>query len=172
MTMTTPDARWYVVQTHAHAEAKAAAHLQRQGYPVYLPRCGKRRRHARRVETVAAPMFPRYLFVAVDRARQRWRAISSTIGVAHLVCNGEGPAAVPAGVVEELRAREDAQGLIRLERRACFARGEQVRLTEGVFASCLALFDGMADGERVAVLLDLLGRKARVVVDRESVAAA
>jgi hypothetical protein len=30
----------------------------------------------------------------------------------------------------------------------------------------------MADSERVAVLLDLLGRKVRVVVDAESVAAA
>ena len=63
--------RWYVVQTHPHAEQKASLNLARQGYGVYLPRYLKRRRHARRVETVAAPLFPRYMFVAVDRAVQQ-----------------------------------------------------------------------------------------------------
>jgi transcriptional antiterminator RfaH len=45
-----PDAaRWYVVQTHVHAETKAVLHLDRQGYATYLPRYLKRRRHARRI---------------------------------------------------------------------------------------------------------------------------
>ena len=30
--------RWYVVQTHPHAEQKAFANLSRQGYGVFLPR--------------------------------------------------------------------------------------------------------------------------------------
>ena len=34
----TSSARWYVVQTRPHAEAKAAAHLERQGFGIYLPR--------------------------------------------------------------------------------------------------------------------------------------
>ena len=107
-------ARWYVVQTHTHAETKAAAHLVRQGFIAYLPRYLKRRRHARRIETVAAPLFPRYLFVTVDMVCQRWRAIHSTIGVARLVCNGEDPVAVADNIVETLRAREDEQGFVTL----------------------------------------------------------
>jgi transcriptional antiterminator RfaH len=110
------DSRWYVVQTHVHAERKAASHLVRQGFSIYLPRYLKRRRHARRVETVEAPLFPRYLFVAIDQMTQRWRAIQSTIGVTHLVRNGDEPAAVPAAVVAALRGREDERGLIHLIR--------------------------------------------------------
>ncbi len=105
------DPRWYVVQTQPHAEAKAAAHLIRQGYTIYLPRYLKQRRHARRVEVVAAPLFPRYLFVAVDHMTQRWRSIQSTLGVSHLVCNGEEPATISAGVIGELQSREDERGL-------------------------------------------------------------
>jgi transcriptional antiterminator RfaH len=71
----TDGARWYVVQTQPHAEAKASQHLSRQGFDIYLPRYLKRRRHARRIETVVAPLFPRYMFVAVDTSVQRWRAI-------------------------------------------------------------------------------------------------
>jgi transcriptional antiterminator RfaH len=170
--MTISESRWYVVQTHVHAETKAAAHLVRQGYPIYLPRYLKRRRHARRVDVVAAPLFPRYLFVGIDRMTQRWRSILSTVGVAQLVCQGEEPAAVPAGVVDALRAREDDRGLIKFDLRPRFMPGAKVRVVDGVFAECFGLFEGMADRERVAILLDLLGRKVRVVLDGESVAAA
>jgi transcriptional antiterminator RfaH len=171
MTMVS-DARWYVVQTHVHAEAKAATHLLRQGYAIYLPRYLKRRRHARRVEMIATPMFPRYLFVAIDRMTQRWRSIQSTVGVAHLVRNGDEPASVPERIVEELRSREDERGLIRLDHRPRFILGDKIRVVDGVFSACSGLFEGMADRERVAILLDLLGRKVRVVLDGESVAAA
>src|SRR5262249_41501534 len=112
--------RWYVVQTHAHAEGKAAAHLTRQGFDAYLPRYLKRRRHARRIDTVAAPLFPGYLFVTVDMVRQRWRSIHSTIGVTRLVCNGDAPTPVANTVVETLRAREDSQGFVKLGQRPRF----------------------------------------------------
>src|SRR6185312_4646915 len=119
----TSGADWYVVHTHIHAEAKAASHLARQGYTAYLPRYLKRRRHARRTETVAAPLFPRYLLVAFDPGVQRWRSIQSTIGVAHLICRGDDPAIVPAKVVDDLKGREDAQGFICLDRRPKFTPG-------------------------------------------------
>jgi transcriptional antiterminator RfaH len=166
------NARWYVVQTHAHAETKALAHLARQGFTAYLPRYLKRRRHARRVETVPAPLFPRYLFVTVDLMCQRWRAIHSTIGVIRLVCNGDAPVAVADVVIETLKARQDGQGFVTLRQRPLFALGDQVRVVDGVFADCLGLFDGMKDSDRVAVLLDLLGRKVRLVLDEFSIAAA
>jgi transcriptional antiterminator RfaH len=163
---------WYVVQTHTHAERKAITHLTRQGFSTYLPRYLKHRRHARRVETVIAPLFPRYLFVAIDRMTQRWRCIQSTVGVAHLVCNGEEPAMVPQDVIAELRHREDERGFIRLEVCPRFAPGDRVQVVDGVFSRCFGLFERMSDRERVAILLDLLGRKVRVVLDGGAVAAA
>jgi transcriptional antiterminator RfaH len=96
--MTAGSAKWYVAHTHAHAEAKAL-NLRRHGYAVFFPRYRKRRRHARRIEIVSAPLFPRYVFVLVDRATQRWRAIGSTFGVAHLVWHGDEPAVVPDKVI-------------------------------------------------------------------------
>ncbi len=164
--------RWFVAHTQPNAEAKAVVNLNRQGFDVYFPRYLKRRRHARKVETVAAPLFPRYVFVAVDLAAQRWRSIYSTVGVARLICNGDDPAAVPDAVVAALRSREDASGFIGLDSRPAFRPGDKVRVLDGAFSSCLGLFDGMAERERIAILLDLLGRKVRVVLDADLVAAA
>ena len=164
--------RWYVAHTHPHAEAKATAHLSRQGFDIYFPRYIKRRRHARRIETVTAPLFPRYLFVAIDLNAQRWRSIFSTVGVSRLVCNGEDPSPVPVGIVEALKSREDANGFIKLDCRPRFHVGDKIRVLDGAFSSYLGLFDGMAERERIAILLDLLGRKVRVILDADLVAAA
>ncbi len=164
--------RWYVIQSQPNAERKAIAHLERQGFRTYLPRYLKRRRHARRVEIVPAPLFPRYLFVAIDLEAQRWRSIFSTVGVSRLVCNGEMPTPIPDHVLGKLRAREDNDGFVRLERRPSFQAGDRIRVVEGAFADCLGLYEGMRDSDRIAILLDLLGRKVRVTVDIERIEAA
>jgi transcriptional antiterminator RfaH len=164
--------RWYVVQTHINAEAKAAAHLALQGFGLYLPRYLKRRSHARKVDTVARPLFPRYLFVAMDVAAQRWRSIQSTIGVSHLVCRGVTPVSVDDSVVDALKAREDESGFVRLERRSPFSPGDRVRVVDGAFVDSIALVEGVTDRERVSILLEFLGRKVRVLVGAELIAAA
>jgi transcriptional antiterminator RfaH len=164
--------RWYVVQTHVNAEVKAAANLGRQGFSVYLPQYLKRRSHARKVETVARPLFPRYLFVAIDLAAQRWRSIQSTLGVSRLVCVGDRPAQVADAVVDALKAREDEVGFIKLTRRLAFSPGDKVRIVEGAFVDNLALVEDVSDRDRVALLLNLLGRKVRVFVGADLIAAA
>ena len=167
-----PDGLWYVVQTQINAEAKAARNLVRQGFEIYLPRYLKRRSHARKIEKVAAPLFPRYMFVRMDIATQRWRSVQSTYGVSHLVLNGSDPAPVAGQVICALKAREDPSGYVTLDQCPKFAIGDKVRVLAGVFAENLGLFDGMADRDRVAILLELLGRKVRVSLEADLVAAA
>jgi transcriptional antiterminator RfaH len=170
--MTIDKQGWYVVQTQPNAESKAVLHLERQGFATYLPRYLKRRRHARRTETVAAPLFPRYLFVAINVTRQRWRSIYSTIGISRLICAGDTPTSVADDIIATLKRREDAGGFVKLEQYCQFRIGDKIRITEGVFADCLGLYEGMPDRDRIAILLDLLGRKVRVLIDAEGVAAA
>jgi transcriptional antiterminator RfaH len=165
-------ARWYVVQTQVNGEAKAAQNLLRQGYKVYLPRYLKRRRHARKTDFTAKPLFPRYMFVAIDMATQRWRSIQSTFGVSRLLTNGDDPATVPDGVVQALKAREDQKCFVRMDFRPTFAHGDKVLVLAGAFMDNAGLFDGMADHDRVSILLDMLGRKVRVSLDADMVAAA
>lgn len=173
MTLVTPaSARWFVVQTQAHSEIRASQHLEQQGFKTYLPRYLKRRRHARKVDTVEVPLFPRYLFVAIDMQSQRWRSVHSTVGVSRLVTNGNEPAAIVESVIDALRRREDASGFIQLDPAPSFSAGDRIRIAAGAFAEAFGLFEGLGDRARVAILLDLLGRKVRVMLDRELVVAA
>lgn len=66
--------RWYVAQTQPRAESRAIAHLERQGYQVFCPRYRKTVRHT---------------------ARDLWRAVNGTRGIARLISQGEAPAPLP-----------------------------------------------------------------------------
>ncbi len=152
---------WYAVHTQVRGEDKARPHLERQGFAVYLPRYAKRRRHARRVDWVARPLFPRYLFVAMDVESTRWRAINSTVGVCGIVTQGERPAEVPAQVINEIRARENSAGLIEIK--PSLRKGQTVRICDGPLNERVGFVDRVDDDdERVVLLLGLLGREVRV----------
>jgi len=169
--MTTDTARWYVVQTQPHAEERASEHLRRQGFTTYLPKLLKRRRHARKTEIVSRPLFPRYMFVLIDSSHQGWHAIRSTFGVSNLIGGKNGPLPVRAGIVESLRAQEGADGHFRAPA-SKFTAGAAIRVVDGIFAASIGLFESMSDNDRVSVLLDLMGRRVRVVLEADSVAAA
>jgi transcriptional antiterminator RfaH len=130
----------------------------------YLPRYLRARRHARRTETIVRPLFPRYLFVAMDVARDRWRVVQSTFGVSSLVAVGSDPIPLPDGVVDEIRAREGERGLVKLGLPAGVEPGSPVRLIDGAFTETRGVLERLADDRRVTVLLNLLGREVRVFV--------
>jgi transcriptional antiterminator RfaH len=163
--------RWFVVRTHSNAEVRAKEHLERQGFMTYLPRYLKLRRHARRVERVSAPLFPRYLFVAFDPLTTRWRAICSTIGVCQLISHGDVPAPVPDDVIKALQAQDDEQGFSLIGKKARFAIGEKVRVVAGAFADTIGQIYELGDHERVIVLLDLLGRQVRTRFAMDAISA-
>ena len=165
-------AQWYAVQTRPREEQRALEHLLRQDYQAYLPRYARKIIHARRSQIVIRPFFPRYLFVSLDLATQGWRSIRSTMGVSNIVCFGERPTPLPAGVVEGLQQQEDANGCLDFKQQNSIKPGDRVVVLSGPFSRLLGLCERMTDNERVSILLDLLGRKVRVLLDLETVEAA
>lgn len=156
---------WYAVHTHTQGENKAAFHLRQQNYTVYLPQFLKCRRHARKVDWVPSPLFPRYLFVNFGDIAGRWQPINSTIGVSHIVCQGTSPMEVPGEIVDTIRARENDKSLVDLNTLDNFQVGDKVQVTAGPFDEHVGLFQGHDDKQRVTLLLSLMGRDVRVRVN-------
>jgi transcriptional antiterminator RfaH len=160
---------WLVVYTRSGAETTALENLRRQGYDAYLPMCRRRRSHARRVDVVKRPLFPRYLFIAIDRMRDRWRPILGTMGVCDLLRRGESPALVPDGVIDAIRANESANAFDDLDPAAALRPGQQVRVLLGPFAELIGRFQSAVESERVLVLLELFGQEVRARIPRGDV---
>jgi transcriptional antiterminator RfaH len=154
--------QWYVVNTKAREEPKASFNLKRQGFNSYLPQYKKTRRHARRIDTVLAPLFPKYLFIEFDLDLESWSSINSTAGVKKLIMFGSLPATLPSELVEEIRTREDVEGVVSLSQYLKIKQGDQVTINSGAFNEHRGIFECQDDDKRSIILLKLMGRDVRV----------
>ncbi|MBP9764325.1 MAG: transcriptional activator RfaH [Gammaproteobacteria bacterium] len=152
---------WYVAHTQPLKEQKAELHLLEQGFEVYLPRFKKMRRHARKVDEVIVPLFPRYLFVGMNLEAALWRSVNGTPGVSYLLMNQERPALISSSIIDDLKAQESAEGLVSVGSLFVFAKGDKVRILEGTFKDHTAIFEKLDDKQRVHLLLSFMGRETK-----------
>lgn len=154
--------RWYVVHTHPTKEAFALAQLGRQGFAAYFPQVTRTIRHARKSRRALRPLFPRYVFVALDLDVDRWRAVRGTLGVSNLIMDGQRPRAAPMGLVETMMACADEEhGFLPRQQ---LSVGGRVKFLTGPFEDKLGRIVGLGDAERVTVLLEILGSEREVTV--------
>ena len=146
--------QWFAVLTKPRAERIGREHLERQGFECRLPLL-RREARARR-PAGAEPLFPRYLFLRADPARDELARVRSTRGVSGLVRFGAEPARVPAPVLDALAARSDVDGCVRLDPPPLVA-GAPVRIVDGPLAGVEAIFRAQAAEDRVLLLVRLIG---------------
>ena len=156
--------RWYVAHTRPHSERRALEHLKNQGFEAWLPEFMKRRRHARRTDWVRRPLFPNYLFVHLDLEAERWRSVLGTVGIVDLIGGSLAPTPLADHVIEAIRARVNDDGLVSIDAAAALKPGDVVKVADGPFTDLEGIFIDLADRERVAILLRLMGREVKVTV--------
>jgi transcriptional antiterminator RfaH len=146
---------WYLIHTKPRQEHRALTNLAYQGYHCYLPLLPTQKIRQRLLQTVDAPLFPRYLFVRLDTGEQgqNWAPIRSTKGVSRIVTFGFKPAHAESALIEALQAQEAA-----LSPQTLFHPGDALQVTQGPFAGIEALYQ-MADGEaRALVLIEIMSK--------------
>lgn len=161
--------QWFAVLTKPRAERIGREHLERQGFECRLPML-RRDTRARRVVGAVEPLFPRYLFLRADPARDDLARVRSTRGVCGLVRFGIEPARVPGPVVDALIARSDADGCVRLDPPA-LEPGAAVRIVDGPLAGLEAIFRARGADERVQLLVRLVGGERAASVPLRHLAA-
>lgn len=144
--------------------------LGNQGYETWLPFYAARRRRGDRWRTVRGPLFPGYAFVRPSRAEQGIGSIRSTIGVAYLVRFGNAPATLTQAVIDDLHAIEAQLGALAADPVAAFEAGAVVRVVSGPLAGLEGVVSHVAK-DRVAVLLQLLGREKNVLIPADALMA-
>lgn len=153
--------RWYAIQCKGGESFRAAEHLGNQGYEVFHPVLEVQKKRRGRLEWIAEPLFPYYLFIRLDRLASNWRPIRSTRGVLKLVSFGNEPLAVDDALIELLL---DNASIRPEETRAnrYFRAGESVEITEGPFRDLQAVFESQRGEERAIVLLNMLHKQQRL----------
>lgn len=180
--------QWFVVQTHANAERIAHRNIQALGFWCHFAQFVRMRRMMRHGRPVMAngkpveeesirPLFPGYLFVRFDPDVPGWGGIMRTGGVVRLFSMmtsgglGYRPTPIPDAVVEHwIGQGREGDGVID-DRKPAFApimSNEVVRIAQGYLAGHEGICQ-MSDGDRIKVLLDVMGRQVSVSVGRAQV---
>lgn len=154
-------------------EFRAKAHIEEQGFRVFLPLCKTRK------NPEPKPLFPRYLFVWVppDRA---WKPITNTPGVADILRSSDqgmgGPklSNVSDLVIAGIQMRMDDDGgaiLVGDDSPAArqFTKGERIRIIGGTNIG-LEGFYVSSSKDRVVALLNMFGRPVTAVLPERYVA--
>jgi transcriptional antiterminator RfaH len=152
---------WFCVRAQPKHEHIAAAHLRTEPeVEVYLPRIRFRRSTRRGPVWFTEALFPGYLFARFDFA-EGLRRFHYAPGVRGIVHFGEKWPTIPDAIIEELRATAgDEEVRVVVEQ---FRPGEVVQIAEGAFQGLTAVVTRvMPAKDRVAVLLDFLGRQTMV----------
>jgi transcription elongation factor/antiterminator RfaH len=165
-----PGLRWYAIRTKVNREKDVEKRLQNLGLEVFLPWMRARRRIGSRFHWVLAPLFPGYIFCRLDM-EVSGKAARYCPGVRDFLTFGSRVAEVGKEIIEALRERCPG-GVAEIDPVAA-KPGDVVRINEGPFAGFEAIFEQKLKGsERVAVLLEILGRETRLVLPSEIIAKA
>lgn len=159
---------WFCVRSQPKHEHIAAAFLTSElGLEVYLPRIRFKRATRRGPVWFTEALFPNYLFARLDLS-VNLRQLHHGRGVSGVVHFGDQWPVVPEEVIAELRATigDDQVHLVNNEPQ----EGETVEIAGGAFHGLKAVVTRVMPGrERVAVLLEFLGRQTAVELPRSLV---
>jgi transcriptional antiterminator RfaH len=146
---------WYVIQTKPNKEADASAYLGDKGLKILSPLLETFSMRNGRLSKENKPLFPGYIFgrfaLDSDYSLVKWAR-----GVKKVLSFGGYPVPISESVVELIKARTDAAGVVRASH--SFALNDVVRIKAGPLRDLLGIFERwMPDHERVRILLNLVG---------------
>jgi len=169
--MSEEKANWYCIRTRAHKEGGVEYLLRtRLGLKTYYPKWKCKRPVAGTLRWVIRPLFPAYLFVKFDWMRDQ-RQVAYARDVIQIVSFGNKPVEVGEDLIEELKhyaVERDQADLFEVHQR--LQPGDEVVIEVGPFKKLRGLFEKeLSDGERVAILLEILQHKAKVTLPRDHI---
>ena len=159
--------RWYTVQTKPKKEKTVERRLRDLDLEVFLPWVRLRRRIGSRFQRVIDPLFPGYLFCRLD-IFAAGKAARYAPGVKDFVRFGNRVAEIGDDVIGGIRER-CPDGVAEIKPRP-YRVGEPVLIREGPLSGLDAIFERELRGsDRVTVLLELLGRQTRLILNNEMI---
>jgi len=169
-----PNWKWYVVHTYSGFEQRAQKGLEEriklEGLEEHFGEIlvpvekvvdtvrGNKRASTRK-------FFPGYMLVQMELIDRAWHVVKATPKITGFVGNARNP--IPVREEEVLRLTQQIdEGTISAKPKVAFEEGEQVRVTDGPFAS----FNGVVEDvkpekQKLKVLVSIFGRATPVELD-------
>lgn len=129
-----------------------------------LPLCGNFRYSHGKMCRVVTPLFPNYLFAKLDLERHYYK-VKWTRGVNRILGAWNEPIPISETVIRMLKDRMGDDDTVKLLED--LQEGDLVQITSGPFKDFVGMFQGgLSSGERVRILLNMVGAEVPVQISR------
>jgi transcriptional antiterminator NusG len=164
--------RWYVLHVYSGFEHKVAKDIREKAakrgienaiYDILVPK--EEITEIKRGKRVATErnVFPGYVMIRMDMSDDAWHLIKDTAKVTGFLGSGNKPQAISAGEAARLIQQLTAPAGTSTRRTITYDIGEEVRITEGAFASMVGVVDEVDEEKgRMKVSVSIFGRATPV----------
>ncbi len=167
-------ARWYVVNVYSGSEKKVAESLKEQIVlknmqdrilDVFVPTENVVEiKKGKKVDT-ERKFFPGYILVRMEMSDETWLVVKSTPRVSGFLGSRNKPQAISDAEVEKIM-NQIKEGIEHPQTNITYEVGEQVRVTDGPFASFVGVVEEVdAEKSRLKVSVSIFGRYTPVELE-------
>jgi transcriptional antiterminator RfaH len=156
---------WFIISTKPKQEFLAEKSLKSLGVNVYLPLYYKKVKKNKEKTSIISPLFSGYIFAQFP-ILELYHKVRYTRGVKSVLGNNQGLWTIANQKIEDIRHREDNDGLVTLTRRdEIFQTGDRITIDEGDFDGWEGIFfEELPDNERAVIMLTNVSYTSKLVV--------
>ena len=155
---------WIVARNKPNQDKIALINLERQNFEFFQPKFKTISRVQNKFKEIIKPVFPGYIFVAINLEEKNWHKINNTRGISRIIVFGNEIPLIRCELIEELKhhflvdkAPKEADQ---------FEMGMNVAITNGPFTQLIGKVDKIDADQRIWILLDILGTQTSVSINK------
>lgn len=159
---------WFIVSTKPKQEFVAERSLRSLGANTYLPLFHKKVKKKKEKTFVVTPLFAGYMFAQFN-AKDLYHKVRYTRGVKAVLGNKEGLWTIDESRIDDIKNREDEQGMVKLVPRDMkFHSGDRILIDEGDFDGWEGVFfEELPDNERAIIMLTSVSYSSKLIVQKK-----
>ena len=157
---------WIVARNKPNQDKIALINLERQNFEFFQPTFKTISRVQNKFKEIIKPVFPGYIFIAINLEEKNWNKINNTRGISSVIVFGNEIPLIRCELIEALKHRFSIDNFLKAS--DTFAIGMNAEITNGPFAELIGKIEEIDADQRIWILLDILGTQTRVSINRLS----
>lgn len=160
---------WFLIYCKPRQDIRAEENLTRQGFHVFRPTINVIKAKIGCENSISCEsLFPRYVFIKVNAEVQSIAPVLSTLGVASFVKFGDKYATVSERLINEIKINAEAQAAMAGSTEA-IKEGDEIYVNGCGFDQVKAIYYNPCGNMRALILMNIMGKEARLSVPVESI---
>ena len=155
---------WIVARNKTNQDKIALINLELQNFEFFQPKFKTISRVRNKFKEIIKPVFPGYIFIAINLEEKNWHKINNTRGISRILVFGNEIPLIHCKLIKELKYRFSLNNTPKVV--DPFEIGMNAEITNGPFAELIGKIEEIDADQRIWILLDILGNQTRVSINK------